>query len=132
MNFPPLGVPETAQDAIDLYKERFHSTDRRDLPLVASIQLMAYLAWPNDEARRNSWAAATVARQTTLKGPVSIPMIDMFGGLTERPSAALLDRIRDVFGFEPPRKHGHSVIESIAAMRDGMAKAVVCLGGNLR
>jgi molybdopterin-dependent oxidoreductase alpha subunit len=52
-------------------------------------------------------------------------------GITERPSKAFLDRLRDVFGFEPPRDAGHSVVESIAAMRDGKAKAVVCLGGNL-
>ncbi len=52
-------------------------------------------------------------------------------GITERPASALLDSIRDVFGFEPPRAHGHSVVESIAAMRDGTAKAIVCLGGNL-
>jgi molybdopterin-dependent oxidoreductase alpha subunit len=52
-------------------------------------------------------------------------------GITEKPSAEFLDRLRDVFGFEPPRKHGHSVVESIAAMRDGTSKAVICLGGNL-
>lgn len=52
-------------------------------------------------------------------------------GITERPSAQLLDRLRDVFGFEPPRAFGHSVVDSIAAMRDGHAKAVICLGGNL-
>jgi molybdopterin-dependent oxidoreductase alpha subunit len=52
-------------------------------------------------------------------------------GITERPSTELLDRLRDVYGFEPPREFGHSVIESIAAMRDGKSKAVICLGGNL-
>lgn len=52
-------------------------------------------------------------------------------GITERPSAAFLDKLRDVFHFEPPRKPGHSVVETLAAMRDGHAKAIVCLGGNL-
>ena len=52
-------------------------------------------------------------------------------GITERPSEAMLDRFRDTFGFEPPRKFGHSVVESIAAMRDGTSKAIICLGGNL-
>ncbi|WP_242184046.1 FdhF/YdeP family oxidoreductase [Sphingomonas sp. CARO-RG-8B-R24-01] len=52
-------------------------------------------------------------------------------GITERPKPAFLDRMRDVFGFEPPRGDGHSVVESIAAMRDGKARAIVCLGGNL-
>ena len=52
-------------------------------------------------------------------------------GITERPMPALLDRMQAVFGFDPPRAHGHSVVESIAAMRDGFAKAIICLGGNL-
>jgi molybdopterin-dependent oxidoreductase alpha subunit len=52
-------------------------------------------------------------------------------GITERPAPSLLDRMKAVFGFEPPRGHGHSVVESIAAMRDGTAKAIICLGGNL-
>jgi molybdopterin-dependent oxidoreductase alpha subunit len=52
-------------------------------------------------------------------------------GITERPAKAFLDRLRDTFRFEPPGKPGHSVVESIAAMRDGTAKAIICLGGNL-
>jgi molybdopterin-dependent oxidoreductase alpha subunit len=52
-------------------------------------------------------------------------------GITERPSKEFLDRLRDVYGFEPPREIGHSVVDSIAAMRDGRSKAVICLGGNL-
>lgn len=52
-------------------------------------------------------------------------------GITERPAKEFLDRLQHAFGFEPPREIGHSVVESIAAMRDGTAKAVICLGGNL-
>ena len=52
-------------------------------------------------------------------------------GISERPSAAMLDRLGEVFGFEPPREHGHSVVESIAAMRDGRSKALITMGGNL-
>ena len=52
-------------------------------------------------------------------------------GITERPGAAFLDKLRDVFHFEPPRAPGHSVVETIKAMRDGEARAIICLGGNL-
>jgi len=52
-------------------------------------------------------------------------------GITEKPSTAFLDRMADVFDFEPPRQHGHSVVEAIQAMLDGRSKAIVCLGGNL-
>jgi molybdopterin-dependent oxidoreductase alpha subunit len=52
-------------------------------------------------------------------------------GIWERPTEAFLNKMQEVFNFDPPRKHGNSVVESIAAMREGFAKAVVCLGGNL-
>jgi molybdopterin-dependent oxidoreductase alpha subunit len=52
-------------------------------------------------------------------------------GITEIPSAALLDGLARVFGFEPPRNRGHNAIEAIEAIRDGRSKALVCLGGNL-
>ena len=45
-------------------------------------------------------------------------------------SAANWMGLRDVFGFEPPRAHGHTVIEAIAAMERGEAKVFVGLGGN--
>jgi len=52
-------------------------------------------------------------------------------GIWEKPGKAMLDRLGAVFAFDPPRDHGHSVVESIAAMRDGHSKALICLGGNL-
>ncbi len=51
-------------------------------------------------------------------------------GIDEKPSAAYLDRVGEVFGFEPPRAHGHHTVESIAAMMDGTAKVFIGLGGN--
>jgi molybdopterin-dependent oxidoreductase alpha subunit len=52
-------------------------------------------------------------------------------GINEKPPESLLDSMEQVFGFKPPRAHGHSVVESIEAMVDGRAKAAICLGGNL-
>ncbi|MGD9426979.1 FdhF/YdeP family oxidoreductase [Pantoea sp. NSTU24] len=52
-------------------------------------------------------------------------------GITEIPPQSLLDNLEKVFGFRPPQKHGHGAIEAIKAMRDGKAKALLCLGGNL-
>lgn len=51
-------------------------------------------------------------------------------GIDERPSAAYLDRVRDVFGFDPPRAHGHHTVESVEAMLAGTAKVFIGLGGN--
>ncbi len=51
-------------------------------------------------------------------------------GIWERPPEAWLDAIRDEFGFEPPRHHGHDVVDSIVAMRDGNADVFMAVGGN--
>jgi formate dehydrogenase major subunit len=51
-------------------------------------------------------------------------------GIDEKPSQAYLDRVREVFGFEPPREHGHHTVESVQAMLDGSAKVFIGLGGN--
>ncbi|HVV42621.1 MAG TPA: FdhF/YdeP family oxidoreductase [Nitrobacter sp.] len=51
-------------------------------------------------------------------------------GVDEKPSQDYLDRVRDVFGFEPPREPGHHTVETVAAMEAGTAKVFIGLGGN--
>ncbi|MGV7122695.1 FdhF/YdeP family oxidoreductase [Sphingopyxis sp. 550A] len=51
-------------------------------------------------------------------------------GIDEKPTAAYLDRVRDVFGFDPPRDHGHHTVESVEAMEQGTARVFIGLGGN--
>ncbi|MEE8662071.1 MAG: FdhF/YdeP family oxidoreductase [Acetobacter sp.] len=51
-------------------------------------------------------------------------------GIDEKPTQAYLDRVRDVFGFEPPREHGHHVVEAVDAMEKGTAKVFFAMGGN--
>jgi formate dehydrogenase major subunit len=51
-------------------------------------------------------------------------------GIDEKPRPELLDQIERVFGFKPPRTHGHTVVDAVQAMIDGHAKVFVGLGGN--
>jgi molybdopterin-dependent oxidoreductase alpha subunit len=51
-------------------------------------------------------------------------------GIWEKPSAAFLDAMDRVFAFKSPREHGHTVVETIAAMEAGQTKVFVGLGGN--
>jgi molybdopterin-dependent oxidoreductase alpha subunit len=51
-------------------------------------------------------------------------------GITERPRTAFLAGLVRVFGFEPPRRHGHDVARAIEAMRDGRVRVFLALGGN--
>ena len=51
-------------------------------------------------------------------------------GIDEKPSPAFLDRLAKAFGFEPPRAHGHNVVNALQAIIDGRAKVFIGLGGN--
>ena len=52
-------------------------------------------------------------------------------GITEKPSAGLLDGIRRTFGFEPPAEPGHNAVEAVRAIAEKRSRTLVCLGGNL-
>ena len=51
-------------------------------------------------------------------------------GITEKPELAPLDKLKALYGFEPPREKGLNTVESCAGVLDGSVKAFVGLGGN--
>lgn len=51
-------------------------------------------------------------------------------GIYEKPKAQFLDKLQEVFGFEPPRKHGFDTVEAIKAMAEKKAKVFIAMGGN--
>lgn len=51
-------------------------------------------------------------------------------GITEKPSESFLRNLEDVFGFSPPRAHGHDSVQAMQAMIAGQVQALICLGGN--
>jgi len=51
-------------------------------------------------------------------------------GIWEKPAPALLKKIKEVYGFDPPSKEGYDVVKSIHAMHDGRAKVFFAMGGN--
>jgi molybdopterin-dependent oxidoreductase alpha subunit len=51
-------------------------------------------------------------------------------GIWEKMPEAFLDKLRDEFGFEPPRANGYDTVETIRAMRDGKIDVFFALGGN--
>jgi molybdopterin-dependent oxidoreductase alpha subunit len=48
----------------------------------------------------------------------------------DKPKPRQLDKLKEVFGFEPPRNHGFDVVESIQAMNEGKLKVFFAMGGN--
>ncbi|EHQ24544.1 FdhF/YdeP family oxidoreductase [Mucilaginibacter paludis] len=48
----------------------------------------------------------------------------------DKPYEKQLNKIKEVYGFEPPREHGYDVVDSIKAMHQGKLKVFVAMGGN--
>ena len=51
-------------------------------------------------------------------------------GITEKPDLAPLDKLKELYGFEPPRQEGLSTVKACESMLDGKVKSFIALGGN--
>lgn len=51
-------------------------------------------------------------------------------GIDEQPKPEYLNRVREVFGFDPPRKPGHNTVQAVEAMLRGETRVFVGMGGN--
>jgi molybdopterin-dependent oxidoreductase alpha subunit len=52
-------------------------------------------------------------------------------GITEKPELAPLDKLEELYGFEPPRDKGMNTVDMCEAIKAGKLQALVSLGGNL-
>ncbi|NMM50351.1 FdhF/YdeP family oxidoreductase [Marinigracilibium pacificum] len=50
--------------------------------------------------------------------------------IDNNPTQDQLDKIQEVFGFNPPRESGYDVVETIKAMNEGKVKVFFGMGGN--
>ncbi|MBY0243545.1 MAG: FdhF/YdeP family oxidoreductase [Burkholderiaceae bacterium] len=90
---------------------------------VATIQLLSNLMMMRGNIGRPGAGLCPVRGHSNVQGDRTV-------GIEERPTAAFLDRLGQVFDFTPPRHHGFDVVESIRAMLDGRVKVFIGLGGN--
>ncbi|WP_367065856.1 FdhF/YdeP family oxidoreductase [Oryzisolibacter sp. LB2S] len=90
---------------------------------VATIQSIVNLLMLRGNLGRPGAGACPVRGHSNVQG-------DRTMGIWEKPPAALLDRLEDVYGFAPPRADGVDTVEAIARMRDGQAQVFIALGGN--
>jgi molybdopterin-dependent oxidoreductase alpha subunit len=51
-------------------------------------------------------------------------------GITEKPELAPLDKLKELYGFEPPRDKGLNTVEACEGILAGEVKAFIGLGGN--
>jgi molybdopterin-dependent oxidoreductase alpha subunit len=52
-------------------------------------------------------------------------------GISEKPELVPMDKLKEIFGFDPPREKGHTTVEFLEELLRGEAKAFLGLGGNL-
>lgn len=90
---------------------------------VATIQEVVNLMLLGGHIGRPGAGVCPVRGHSNVQG-------DRTMGIWERMPASFLDKLRDVFGFEPPRKHGWDVVDSIKALHRGDAKVFFAMGGN--
>jgi molybdopterin-dependent oxidoreductase alpha subunit len=90
---------------------------------VATIQMITNLLMLRGNLGRPGAGACPVRGHSNVQG-------DRTMGIWEKPPAAFLDRLGQVFDFEPPRQPGVDVVESIKLMQSGRAKVFFALGGN--
>jgi molybdopterin-dependent oxidoreductase alpha subunit len=51
-------------------------------------------------------------------------------GVWDKPEKEMMDRIQEVYGFNPPREEGLDVVKALKAMHDGKANVFFAMGGN--
>jgi molybdopterin-dependent oxidoreductase alpha subunit len=90
---------------------------------VASIQEIVNLLLLGGHMGRPGAGVCPVRGHSNVQG-------DRTMGIWERMPDSFLDKLRDVFGFEPSRRHGWDVVDSIKAMHRGEAKVFFAMGGN--
>ena len=52
-------------------------------------------------------------------------------GIAEKAHLIPMDKLKTLFGFDPPTKDGMNIVEAVEGLIAGKVKAFVCLGGNL-
>ncbi len=90
---------------------------------VATIQEVVNLMLLGGHLGRPGAGVCPVRGHSNVQG-------DRTMGIWEKMPQSFLDKLRDTFGFEPPRNPGWDVVESIRAMHCGAAKVFFAMGGN--
>jgi molybdopterin-dependent oxidoreductase alpha subunit len=90
---------------------------------VKTIQMLSNLMMMRGNIGRLGAGLCPVRGHSNVQG-------DRTMGIEEKPAAAFLDRMQQVFDFEPPREHGYDTVDTIQAMLDGKVKVFFGMGGN--
>lgn len=90
---------------------------------VATIQEIVNLMLLGGHIGRPGAGVCPVRGHSNVQG-------DRTMGISPRMPDSFFDKLRDTFRFEPPRKPGWDVVESIKAMHAGAVRVFFAMGGN--
>lgn len=90
---------------------------------VATIQMLVNLLLMRGNIGRPGPGPCPVRGHSNVQG-------DRTMGIWEKPPASLLDKLKEVFGFEPPRDNGVDTVDAIKLMLSGGGKVFFAPGGN--
>jgi molybdopterin-dependent oxidoreductase alpha subunit len=146
-----MGYPELVADlknyevsdlaaAAGISTEQIHETAN---VLIARKKIIACWAMGLTQHKNAVDTIREVVNMLLLKGSIGKPGAgtcpvrghsnvqgDRTVGIYEKPATEFLDKLKNTYGFEPPRKHGYDVVKAIHAMKDGKAKIFMAMGGN--
>jgi molybdopterin-dependent oxidoreductase alpha subunit len=91
---------------------------------VANVQMVANLLLLGGHIGKPGAGILPVRGHSNVQGQRTV-------GITEKPEKVPRDKLKALFGFEPPTRKGRTTVETCEGLLDGSVKAIVSLGGNL-
>lgn len=90
---------------------------------VRNVQMLVNLQLLRGNIGKPGAAICPVRGHSNVQGQRTV-------GITEKPELAPLDKLKELYGFEPPRHEGLSTVRACEKMISGEVKGFVALGGN--
>jgi len=90
---------------------------------VQNVQMLVNLQLLRGNIGKPGAAICPVRGHSDVQGQRTV-------GITEKPELAPLDKLKELYGFEPPRKEGLATVKACQKMISGDVRGFVALGGN--
>jgi molybdopterin-dependent oxidoreductase alpha subunit len=90
---------------------------------VQNVQMLSNLLLMGGHIGRPGAGICPVRGHSNVQGQRTV-------GISEKPELVPLDKLAELYGFEPPRTKGRNTVETCEGVLDGSVRAFVGLGGN--
>ena len=90
---------------------------------VQNVQMVSNLLLLGGHIGREGAGICPVRGHSNVQGQRTV-------GISEKPELVPLDKLAELYGFEPPRKKGLNTVEACEGVIDGSVRGFVGLGGN--